>query len=214
MKPMQLYYFESPNARTACAAARHLGAAVEFVRIDLKLGEHRRPDYLALNPNGKVPTLVDGDTVLWESPAIMAYLAQQSGSDLWPSTPSAQVELLRWVHWSAAHFNHHGGALFFERIVKAAFGFGAPDPAAIEAADKHFRRFAQVLDKHLQGRRYLLGDTLSVADFAAATMLPWKDAAQLPLDGCPRLTEWYARIEALPAWRQPYPDAEAADMAA
>lgn len=214
MKPMQLYYYESPNARTACALARHLRAPVEFVRVELKLGEHRRPEFLAINPNGKVPVLVDGDTTIWESPAIAAYLAQKTGSELWPSAPAQQIELLRWIHWSAAHFNRHAGALFFERVAKAIFGLGEPNAAAVEEASKHLRNFAKVLDAHLQDRRYVLGDALSVADFSVAAMLPWTQAAQLPLDDCAHLGQWYARIEALPAWRQPYPDADAVDMAA
>ncbi|SDY22298.1 glutathione S-transferase [Lysobacter sp. yr284] len=211
---MKLYYYESPNARTACAVARHLDAPVEFERIDLTAGEHRRPDYLALNPNGKVPTLVDGDRVLWESPAIACHLALKAGSPLWPSAPEQQIEVLRWNHWNAAHFNRHAGALFFEHIAKPIFGLGAPDPTVVEEANKHLRHFAKVLDAHLQSRRYLLGDSLSVADFSVAAMLPWQRAARLPLDGYAGLGEWYARLEALPAWRQPYPDAGAVDMAA
>ncbi|WP_241201097.1 glutathione S-transferase family protein [Lysobacter enzymogenes] len=214
MKPMQLYYYESPNARTACAVARHVGAPVEFVRIELKRGEHRRPEFLAINPNGKVPVLVDGDTTVWESPAIAAHLAQKTGSPLWPASPAQQVELLRWTHWGAAHFNRHAGALFFERVAKPIFGLGAPDAATVAEADKHLRHFAKVLDAHLRERPYLLGDALSTADFAVAAMLPWAQAAQLPLDGYAHLGRWSARIEALPAWRQPYPDPDAADMAA
>lgn len=214
MKPMQLYYYESPNARTACAIARHLRAPVEFVRVELKQGEHRRPEFLAINPNGKVPVLVDGDAAIWESPAIAAYLAQKTGSELWPAAPAQQVEVLRWIHWGAAHFNRHAGTLFFERIAKASFGLGEPNAAAVEEATKHLRHFAKVLDGQVQGRRYLLGDALSVADFSVAAMLPWRQAAQLPLDDYTHLGEWYARIEALPAWREPYPNADAVDMAA
>ena len=72
---MKLYYFETINPQKACAVARYLNSPVEFVRVDLAKGQHKSPDYLAINPNGKVPALVDGDTKLWESNAIMCHLA-------------------------------------------------------------------------------------------------------------------------------------------
>ena len=81
---MKLYYAEVLNPQKACAVARHLNSPVEFVAVDLARGEQRQPDFLAINPNGKVPALTDGDRSLWESNAIMAYLAEKAGSDLWP----------------------------------------------------------------------------------------------------------------------------------
>ena len=71
---MKLYYAETMNPRKVCALAKYLGLPVEFVRVDLRKGEQHTPDFLAVNPNGKVPVLVDGDLVLWESTAIMARL--------------------------------------------------------------------------------------------------------------------------------------------
>ncbi|MGI9405689.1 MAG: glutathione S-transferase N-terminal domain-containing protein, partial [Hyphomicrobiaceae bacterium] len=80
---MKLYYFETPNARKPCAVAKHLGSPVDFVRLDLSSGEQKEPAFLAVNPNGKVPALHDADVRLWESHAIMAYLAHKAGSGLW-----------------------------------------------------------------------------------------------------------------------------------
>ena len=73
---MKLYYFETLNPRKACAVARYLGSPIEFVRIDLAKGENRTPDFLAINPDGKVPAFAHGDTRLWEADAIMGYLAK------------------------------------------------------------------------------------------------------------------------------------------
>lgn len=70
---MKLYYFETPNSRKPGAVAKHLNSLVEFVQIDLSKGEHQTPEYLVMNPNGKVPALADGDVRLWEGHAIMAY---------------------------------------------------------------------------------------------------------------------------------------------
>jgi glutathione S-transferase len=93
---MKLYYFETLNPRKACAVARYLNSPVEFVRVDLGKGEHKAPSYLAINPNGKVPALTDGDRKIWEANAIMAYLARAAGSDLLPSD-DRQIEVTRWL---------------------------------------------------------------------------------------------------------------------
>jgi glutathione S-transferase len=100
---MKLYYFETINPRKACAVAKYLGSPVEFVRVDLGKGEQKAPDYLAINPNGKVPALTDGETKIWEANAIMAYLARLTDSDLWPRDDDRQIEVTRWLSWSADH---------------------------------------------------------------------------------------------------------------
>jgi glutathione S-transferase len=111
---MKLYYFETSNPRKACAVARYLNSPVEFVRVDLMKGEHKSPDYLAVNPNGKVPALVDGNVRLWESTAIMIHLSNRAGSDLWPRDPARQADTVRWLVWDAAHFSRHASTLYFE----------------------------------------------------------------------------------------------------
>ena len=95
----------SPNSRKVEAVIDHLGLEVEIVRHDFR-GGLRSPDYLALNPNAKVPTLVDGTFVLWESNAIMQYLADKVGSDsLFPRDPRTRADIVRWQCWELVHFN-------------------------------------------------------------------------------------------------------------
>jgi len=207
---MKLYYFETLNPRKACAVARYLGSPVEFVRIDLGKGENRTPEYLAINPNAKVPALTDGGTRLWEADAIMGYLARAAGSDLWPSDGERQIDMVRWLSWNAYHFTRHAGALYFQHIVKALiFGTG-PDPKAVEEATGYFKQFAGVLNDHLRGRKYLLGDTLTIADFSVAVTLPYAEKAKIPVAGFAEIERWHARLNELPAWREPFPKAEAA----
>ncbi|AKJ31075.1 glutathione S-transferase family protein [Caldimonas brevitalea] len=205
---MQLYYARVLNPRKACAVAKYLNSPVDYVHVDLAAGAHQTPAFRAMNPNAKVPVLVDGDLNLWESTAIMCHLARKAGSDLWPRD-DRQVEVLRWLSWDAAEFLPHAGALYFEHIIKAHFLGVPPDAAEVEKATEGFHRFAKVLDAHLDGRRYLVGDTLSVADFAVGITLPYADAAKLPLQPYSHIRRWHARLEELDAWREPFPAVEA-----
>ena len=202
---MRLYYAETFNPRKACAVAKYLESPVDYVRVDLAHGEQRKPPYLALNPNGKVPLLTDGALRLWEADAIMVHLAAQAGSDLWPAAPALQVEALRWLSWNQAHFSRHGGSLYFEHVIKPWLGMGEADAAAVAEAEKFFRQFAVVLDTHLAAREWLVGDRLGVADFAVSTPLGWAGEARLPLDGFEHLARWHRQLQALPAWREPFP---------
>lgn len=208
---MKLHYCETPNPRKACAVARYLNSPVEFTYVDLLKGENRKPEFLALNPNARVPVLDTGTTKFWEANAIMCYLAKVAGSDIWPDD-ARQIEVIRWFSWDQAHFSRHAGALFFERVIKPMLGIGNPDQAVITEATGAFARSAAILDAHLRGRHFLVGDSLTLADFAVATMLPDAAGARLPLGGFPEIQRWHAQLNELDAWRQPFPEraAEAA----
>lgn len=203
---MKLYYSDVLSPRRACAVAKYLQSPVQFVYLDMAKGEHRTPAYLAINPNGKVPTLTDGDYALWEADAIMCYLAERANSDLWPRDRKGQIEIQRWLSWNLQHFNLHAGTLYFEHIIKARFGLGDPDTATVKEARDQFRRFAAILDDHLDGRRWLVGDALSVADFAVATALPDAEHARIPLDEFPHIRQWHDRLGEFEAWREPFPN--------
>jgi glutathione S-transferase len=202
---MKLYYAQTMNPRKACAVAKYLGSPVEYIRVDLSRGEQRTPEFLAMNPNGKVPLLVDGDMHLWESTAIMAHLAVKAGSDLWPSDAARQVEVLRWLSWDISHFSRHGGTLYFEHHIRPFLGLGDVNPAAVEEANGFYKRFAVVLDAHLAQREYLVGDKLSIADFGVGVLLPWMNEAKLPIQDFANVMRWHERLMALPAWREPFP---------
>jgi glutathione S-transferase len=204
---MKLYYLEYLNPRKACAVARYLNSPVEFVRVDAAGGQVPA-EFAAINPNRRVPVLEDGDLTLCESNAIMIHLARKAGSDLWPED-ERQIEVLRWLFWDANHFSRHAGQLYFQGVIKPMFG-RAPDPTAVAEATGFFRTFAKILDDHLRDRRYLLGDTLTVADFAVGAALPYAAQAQMPLAEFPAIERWHSRLNQLPAWREPFPVAKAA----
>ncbi len=206
---MKLYYFETINGQKVCAVAKYLDAPVEYIHVDLAKGEQKSPAFLAINPNGKIPALVDGDTVLWESNAIMCHLARKAKSDLWPTDPVKQIEVLKWLSWNSEHFTRHAGTLYFNHVIKPKFGIGAPDEKAVEEAIGFAKQFVAVLDRELEGRTFLLGDHLTVADFAVSVTLPQAETIKLPLEGFKNIARWKAQLEDIPAWREPFPSTQA-----
>ena len=204
---MKLYYFETMNPRKVCALAKHLGSPVEYVRTDLGQGAHKAPDYLARNPNGLVPLLVDNGRSIWESTAIMVYLAQKSGSEMWPARdPDKLVEVMRWLSWDTGHWAPVTGTFYFERAIKPMLGLGEPDEAMLENMQRDFHRFAKVLDQQLATRRFLAGDSMTIADFATAVLLPYSDQIKLPIVDYRSIGRWHNELMQLDAWRNPWPD--------
>jgi glutathione S-transferase len=201
---MKLYYSDILSSWRACAAARYLNAPVEYVYLDFAKGEHKSPAYLAINPNGKVPTLVKGERITWEADAVICQLSDDMDAGLWPHD-SRQIDVIRWFSWNAQHFMRAGGTLYFENVVKRRFRIGAPDPAVVQEALDEFRRWATILDNHLADRSWLVGDSLTVADFTVAAALPFADDAELPLSGFANVRRWNDRLNELDAWREPYP---------
>jgi glutathione S-transferase len=206
---MKLYYFETINPQKACAVAKYLNLPVEFVRIDLAKGEHKTPAYLAINPNGKVPAFEDGATRLWEANAIMCHLSRIAKSDLWPSDPNKQIDVLKWLTWNSEHFTKHAGNLYFQYIIKPKFDIGAPDEQEAEEAIGFVKQYGTVLDDHLASRTFLLGDHLTVADFAVAITLPYAARIRLPIEGFRNIARWQSLLEELPGWRDPFPTSKA-----
>jgi glutathione S-transferase len=209
---MKLYGFPpSPNTWKVRAVAAHLGIALELQVVDLTRGEQRTPEYLALNPTGRAPTLVDGNFVLWEAVAIMQYLAGRTPNTLWPDDAQARADIMRWQSWQLAHWGKEAcEPLIFERLVKRFLNLGAPDAAALAKGTAAFNREARVLDDHLSGRSYLVGKDVTLADFSAAAALFYTKEAELPLAAYPHVRDWFARVSALPAWRDTAPALAAA----
>lgn len=205
---MKLYYFPpSPNSRKAQAVAIYLGLPVELELVDLQQGHQRTAEFLALNPTGRIPVLQDGDFVLWESTAIMQYLASKVSTPLWPDNAQQRADIMRWQSWQLAHWSRGAQSIQFERFVKKVLDMGDPDPQVLEQAIATFHREAAILDSHLADKDYLVGNVLTLADFAVASDLTYATIAQFPLEKYDHIRAWYDRIEALPAWQQTAPQA-------
>lgn len=204
---MKLYHDPfSPNCRKVLMTAMHLGIPLETQAIGLRTGEHRAPEYLKLNPNGLVPTLVDGDFVLWESNAIMQYLASKTpGNTLWPSDERARADIARWQYWDVAHWVPAHRTHTWENMIKPLFGLGQPDAAELKKGEEKFHRFTGVLNGHLANRDFLVGKTLTLADLSVAPYLMYAQPSRFPLEGYANVRRWFGQIEALSIWRETTP---------
>jgi glutathione S-transferase len=208
---MKIYWIKAQAPRRVLALVKHLGIDAELVEIDLMRGGLKTPDYAALNPNRKVPTLIDGDLVLWESSAIMAHLCVKQGSDMWPThDPLEQVEVLRWLSWNDGHWSPAVAPFYFEHVVKTTFGLGSPDSASLKSQVPDLLKFATVLDGHLAGRSYAACGRLTIADFQLASMASYWRESEMPLQAFPNIVRWVDGLMRIPAWADPWPDAAAA----
>ncbi|MFM8332515.1 MAG: glutathione S-transferase family protein [Candidatus Methylumidiphilus sp.] len=208
---MKLYYHPaSPFARKALIAASLLGIELETQVVNLFAGEGQSPEFLRLNPQGKVPTLVDGEFALWESNAIVQYLAALAPNpQLAPTDAKSQADILRWQFWETSSFSPACMVYVYENVLKPILGRGAADVEELGKGAEKFHRFAKVLDEHLAAHPWLVGDGLTLADVCVATSLMYAEAGQYPLEDYPHITAWFAKIRQLPAWIATEPPAAA-----
>ena len=207
VRGMKLYYHPmSSNARCARLAAAALGIELELVLVDLQKGEQRKPEYLALNPNGKVPTLVDGATVLWESIAIGMYLAdRRPGQTIYPADPVKRAHTHQWLFWKAAHWGHAVGTLVWENMLKGMFGMGAANEYAVGGAVRQLADLAGVLDATLAKSKFVCGNEPTLPDFAIAAPLMYTVPAKLPIEQHANVARWFKDVQATEAWRRTEP---------
>jgi glutathione S-transferase len=201
----ELYVFPpSPRAFKVMAIANYLGIDPALRVIDLIKGEQKSPQYAALNPNMRMPTLKDGDYVLWESNAIMQYLAAKTpGSGLLPADEKGRLDVTRWQFWDLAHWDPACAVFIFENVVKSVvLKSGEPDAAALAKGTESFHRAASVLNGQLKGKKFVTGDTLTVADFSLGAPMNLADMARFPVEPYGEIKRWYGTLRALPAWQK------------
>jgi glutathione S-transferase len=198
---LKLHAFpHSPRSFKVLAVAAHLGVEHELCFCDLTKGEQRGLG--GINPNYKVPALEEGDFKLWESNAIIEYLASlKPESGLLPSDPRARADVVRWLFWESTTWDPAVAILAFERGVKGLLGLGAPDPVKIAEGEQKLNAAAAILNAHLQGRPFVCGERVTLADFALGSALVLEQMAQLPLAPYPEIKRWGAQLDALPGWQ-------------
>lgn len=208
---MKLYQFPfSPNCQKVIALAHEVGIPLDTATVDLFKGQARAPELLAKNPNGKLPILEDGDFILWESNAMLGYIAAKAGrEDLAPSTPRERADVDRWLSWHSAHFGPAIGKVAFERIVKKLGGLGAPDESIVAKGMEEFARAASALEASLGSKEYLCG-RLTIADFALTPYAALTESCGLDFAPYPKAKAWLGRMTARDSLQQTFATARAA----
>jgi glutathione S-transferase len=189
------------NGRKVRLLAAELGLHLERVTLDFQKGDYRSAEYLAKNPNGKIPTLEDDGFVVWESQAILIHLAQkQPERRLYPADPREQSRIHQWLFWWTAHVESAFDVLLRERRNKAFLGQQGNDPKLIAEADAALARFLPILDAQLADREHVLG-ALTIVDFAMAPHLETAPSLQVDLSPYSRIGAWLSRLQAKPYWK-------------
>jgi glutathione S-transferase len=197
---MKLYYFPSPNPQKIRFALNELGVECETVPVDLLKREHKTAEFLALNPCGRVPVLVDGGLSLWESHAILAYLGDKTGQ-LWPTTAAGRADALRWMFFLTGAISPPATELAFNRIAVKLSG-GTPDEAAIARGQKTLPDPIRILDQHLASRKWMLGDEISLVDCDYGPVLNVIDRAGFSFNDFPRVRAYLEAIRSRRAWQE------------
>jgi glutathione S-transferase len=188
--------------------AYEIGAPLEYVPVNVIKGDNRAAPYLAKNPNGRVPVLEDGDFFLWESNAIVNYLAAKQGSPLLPTGVRERADADRWMAWQLAHLAPAIRKVAFERVVKKVLKQGEPDQKRIAEGTAEFDEFSRVLDGSLGGKEYVAG-RLSVADFALAAHYSIAPTCGLDVTEYPHVNGWLDRVLSRDSMKRALADAQA-----
>jgi glutathione S-transferase len=190
----------SSNVQKPIWALEELGLSYEHIAVGGKYGGNDTPEYLAMNPNGLVPVIEDEGFVLYESNAIVRYLAARAGaSALWPEDPRERADVDRWMEWQSTGYTPAMGVAFWQLVRTPE---DKRDAAAIEESRAKSEKLSAILDAHLAGRRYLAGERFTLADVVVGCAAHrWLN---LPIERVarPQLERWYAEIAARPAASQ------------
>jgi glutathione S-transferase len=192
----------SPNCVAVLAVGRRLGSKLDVRHVELFKGEHRQPEFLAINPNGLVPVLRDGDFLLWETIAILEYLSSiEAPSLLFPSEPRMRADILRWMAWGLAHWNPALQPFIFERMFKPMKGLGEPDEQRLLGARPKLDQAAALLDATLARTSHVCGQHPTLADYYLAAYPMYARQARIDLQPYRNLSRWLQDVHSLEEWR-------------
>ncbi|MDC3957256.1 glutathione S-transferase family protein [Polyangium jinanense] len=197
---LKFYYAPMTSASRVHWALEELGIPYEKFKLDLAAGDQKKPEYLALNPNGKVPLLVAEGRPIFEGLAILLYLGERFGADkgLFPPPNPDRAEAFKWMAWGAVTF---GEAL--QRYLRNSLDRFPEDersPKAAEAAKKDLASHLAILNEALEGKEYLVGNTFSFVDISIAPAIPFLGRFGIDVSPFPNVNAWVARCIARPAF--------------
>ena len=195
---MKLYGTPGSRALRSIWAAEEVGVDYELIPTSF-LEESKTPEYLAINPNGRIPALVDGDLVLFESMAINLYLAKTYGGKLYPSNPQDEARALQWTIWGMTELEPH---LIPMVLHKMFLPEDQRDPAVVSKAEAEVERPLAVLDAHLSDREYLLGGDFTIADLNLAGALSTANFVSFDFSKFENASRWMSRCAGRPSFER------------
>ncbi|MEH6529819.1 MAG: glutathione S-transferase family protein [Photobacterium frigidiphilum] len=178
-----------------------LGIKPNYKHIELHRGEQQSEQFLQLNPEGKVPVLVEGDFVLNESNAILQYLANKYQSPLWPSDMRAQGEVLKWLFWQTSYWNAAVGIFGHRRVVLPHWGFEVRQKLSSKEMDQFHLAMSRI-DRVLTSKRALVGNDFSIADISLGSYLIFAEEAQIPLEEYINVYRWLDQLREMSWWQK------------
>ncbi len=197
LKMIKFYFSGAPNPAKVALFLEESGLPYEVIPVDTRKGEQHAPAITALNPNAKVPILVDGDAVVFDSNAILLYLAEKTGQFLPANTPAARAQMHSWLMFVASGIGPYSGqAVHFRHYAPQ------PEPYALNRYDFEAWRHWNIIEARLAGQRYMLGDDYTLVDMA---LWGWARALPFSLGGAeawaklPHVKRWFDEINARPA---------------
>ena len=193
---IKLYGVPLSRAGRCLWMLEELGLPYENIPVHFATGDTRKPEYLKKNPNGHIPTLEDGDLVLFESMAINLYLARKYGKDLWPGTPEDEGRAWQWSFWGMTECEE---PLLTALLHRAVYPEAQRDAAKADDAERRLAKPLAVLDGFLAGRKWLVGDAFGVADLNVASVLLWLRPARIDLSPFPNAARWVGECASRPA---------------
>jgi len=193
------YYTPMSSATRIHWALEELGVPYEKVKLDLAAGDQKKPEYLALNPNGKIPLLVGEGKPIFESLAILLYLGERFGVEkgLFPPPNPDRAEAFKWMSWGSVTLAEALVRVF--RNTSDRFPADERNEKAAETARKDVHAALAILDKELEGKAYLLGDSFSLVDVSIAAVLPFLARLGFDLGTYTHLNAWLGRCISRPA---------------
>jgi GSH-dependent disulfide-bond oxidoreductase len=190
---LTVYAFATPNSVKIPIALEELGLAYDLRPVNIRKGEQREAGYLALNPNGKVPLLVDGDLILPETGAILVHLAEKAGR-LLPVDPVARARTFEWLFVQLSGTGPaFGQSGFWQKLAAER------NDAAIMRYQSEANRLADLIEAHLSRNAWFAGAEYTIADIAHFGWFWRREFAGVTFEDRPNLARWYAAMEARPA---------------
>ena len=194
---IKIYGSPFSSAHRCYWTLEELNIPFERMPLDMRQREHKSEAFLKLNPNGKVPCLVDGDLILWESAAIDHYLATQYGPKLLGSTPKEQALVQQWLLWSLLELQPP----LVNILIQVMFvPEDKKNPAVIEEAKKKLQPLYEILNQHLKKNQFMVGDTFTMADLTVASIVRINGMTQQSIKEFAELEKWFSAVTSRPAY--------------